>query len=258
MSRPKTHIYKEDKIIFNNVGFPSGFRSLIIGKTGSGKTQLLFDLLLKNLDYDILYICSPSLIYQSEYNILIKSFQANLNKKHIESLFEEQDKIKDIFKFITNLGMSLDNEEKGNIKCITYKDTKEIPLPEKMREKTEKGKKILFIIDDCGSKSQKQISPYFQYGRPLNINTIYLSQNYFLIPRQTIRCNSDVLILFKLNKRDLQNLWIDHASADYKEYSDFEKLAEECWKVKYSFFTINLTETDISKKYNFSSTINEN
>ena len=53
---------------FNNPLLPRSFRGIIVGKSGCGKTTLLFNLLLKPglLDYDNLCVFRKSL-FQPEY-----------------------------------------------------------------------------------------------------------------------------------------------------------------------------------------------
>src|SRR5208283_1288051 len=122
----------------------------------------------------------------------------------------------------------------------------EIPSPEKLRKD---GTKTLFILDDMLTKSQESISKLFVYSRPANINVIYLSQSYFKLDRHTIRLNSNFLIFFKLNKQDLLHVWQDLAFIDIREYSHFDTLIDSLNSEKYNFFSINLEETDIAKKY---------
>ena len=77
---------------------------LIIGPSGSGKTILLLKMLIYNLDYDKLVICSPSLDCQKEYQIFIKALNSGLDLGEIELLFRCQDDIDDIEQEIKDLG----------------------------------------------------------------------------------------------------------------------------------------------------------
>ena len=71
-------VWEKDKVVFNNKDLPSGFRAIIVGQTGLGKTTLLLKLLIYNLDFENLIICSPSLLYQTEYKILINGLKRDL------------------------------------------------------------------------------------------------------------------------------------------------------------------------------------
>ena len=79
---------------------PQGIRGMIISKSGSAKTTLLINLLLRPgwLDNNNINIFGKSL-FQPEYNILKKAFEEKLPKDVIIRLFENQNEI-------TNLGIS--------------------------------------------------------------------------------------------------------------------------------------------------------
>ena len=83
-----------NKIKYNNHKLlPSIYRMLILGKTGSGKSTLLFKLLLdKIIDYEEIYICSPT-VFQPEYQLIINAFNKGLNTEHIKMLFEYQNEL---------------------------------------------------------------------------------------------------------------------------------------------------------------------
>ena len=59
-----------------------------------------------------------------------------------------------------------------------------------------KGSVVMFD-DMLGSKNSSQIDEFFTRGRHEDIDVYYISQSYFGLPRQSIRNNSDRLILFK-------------------------------------------------------------
>ena len=62
----------------------------ILGKTGSGKSALLLEMILdKIIDYDVLYIVSPT-IFQPEYQLMINGSNAGLTTEHITSIFKYQ------------------------------------------------------------------------------------------------------------------------------------------------------------------------
>ena len=67
-------------------------RGLVIGKSGCGKTTVIFNLLLQPgwLDYNHLYIFGKSL-HQQEYKILRKGFEGGLSKQQISNVFNSQE-----------------------------------------------------------------------------------------------------------------------------------------------------------------------
>ena len=78
----------------NNPLLPRSIRGLIVGKSNSGKTTLLLNLLLrpKWLDYDNLQVFGRSL-FQPEYKILKKTFEEKLPKEAIVGIFGIKDEI---------------------------------------------------------------------------------------------------------------------------------------------------------------------
>jgi Ni2+-binding GTPase involved in maturation of urease and hydrogenase len=77
-------VIEKDQIKYNNHSyFPNHYRMIIAGDSGSGKTVLLSKLLLTNmLDWDILYLFTPSIL-QSSYQVLIEGINAGLLPAHI-------------------------------------------------------------------------------------------------------------------------------------------------------------------------------
>ena len=76
----------------NSPLLPQSLRGLVIGKSGCGKTTVIFNLLLQPgwLDYNHLYIFGKSL-HQQEYKILRKGFEGGLSKPHISNVFNSQE-----------------------------------------------------------------------------------------------------------------------------------------------------------------------
>ena len=54
---------------------------------------------------------------------------------------------------------------------------------------------MLVVIDDCTIINSVNYIQFFVYGRPLNINTIYLSQKYTKVSC-TIKENCNVFVCF--------------------------------------------------------------
>ena len=71
----------------NNPLLPSSLRGLIVGKSNSGKTVLLLNLLLRDgwLDYNNLLVFGNSL-HQEEYRIIKKGFEIGLSRNRTDVL----------------------------------------------------------------------------------------------------------------------------------------------------------------------------
>ena len=94
-------------------------------------------------------------------------------------------------------------------------------------KQTNKYKGSVVIFDDMlGSKNCSQIDEFFTRGRHEDLNVYYISQSYFALPRQSIRNNSDRLILFKQTLRDVQSMYYDIGAYDMK-YDEFKEMCHK-------------------------------
>ena len=76
-------------------------------------------------------------------------------------------------------------------------------------------------------KFQAIIKELFIRCRKLNISLVFIAQSYFSVPKD-VRLNSTHLIMKINNRKELQNIAINH-SADI-DYKDFVKIYRECTK----------------------------
>ena len=82
---------------------------------------------------------------------------------------------------------------------------------------------VVIIEDMLGAKNSSQIDDFFTRGRHEDLDVYYISQSYFALPRQSIRNNSDQLILFKQTLRDVQSMYYDIGAYDMK-YDEFKEM----------------------------------
>ena len=104
------------------------------------------------------------------------------------------------------------------------------------------------VFDDLVDEKQDNLSKYFTRGRHNNINVIYISQSYFHLPRKTIRNNSNFLIFFKLQTKDVEHIYRDIASCDMP-IDEFKDLCNFAWSEKYGYLIIDLTSDVDEGKY---------
>ena len=78
----------------------------------------------------------------------------------------------------------------GKIQADFYNDCQNIPDPSAL----DPMQKNLLLLDDCFLGKQNKAEAYYTQGRH-NCDTIYITQNYFRLPRHTIRENSNFIIL---------------------------------------------------------------
>ena len=86
-------------------------------------------------------------------------------------------------------------------------------------------RKILIVFDDMivdiitNKKIQSIVKELFIRCRKLNISLVFITQSYFSVPKDA-RLNSTHYLIMKINnKRELQNIAINH-SADIDYYTE--------------------------------------
>ena len=191
------------------------YRVLIIGGSGSGKTNTLLNLINEQKDIDKIYLYAKDLS-ESKYEYLIRNCE-NAGIKHLndsKSFIECSDTMNDFYANIDNYN------------------------PKRKR-------KILIVFDDViadimtNKKFQSVTKELFIRCRKINIALVFITQSYFSVPKD-VRLNSTHNLIIKINnKRGLKNIAINH-SADI-DYKDFIKIYRECLNEPYYLFTINTT-----------------
>ena len=113
----------------------------------------------------------------------------------------------------------------------------------------KKYKGSVVIFDDMlGAKNSSQIDDFFTRGRHEDLDVYYISQSYFALPRQSIRNNSDRLILFKQTLRDVQSMYYDIGAYDMK-YDEFKELCHKAWSERFNYLCIDMTKNRDNGKY---------
>ena len=112
-----------------------------------------------------------------------------------------------------------------------------------------KYKGSVVIFDDMlGAKNSSQIDEFFTRGRHEDLDVYYISQSYFGLPRQSIRNNSDRLILFKQTLRDVQSMYYDIGAYDMK-YDKFKEMCHKAWDERFNYLCIDMTKNKNIGKY---------
>ena len=83
---------------------------------------------------------------------------------------------------------------------------------------------VLIFDDLLGARNSSQIDEAFTRERHEDLDVYYISQSYFALPRQSIRNNSDRIILFKQTLRDVQSMYYDIGAYDMK----YDELKQMC------------------------------
>jgi len=194
----------------NNPLLPKSIRGVIVGKSGCGKTTLLCSLLLQPnwLDYDKLMIYGKSLS-QPEYINMKKAFKSKLTKEKFFDVFKNSEGIiksgVDVDSFFLNLTTG-----NGNIDAEFIESSDDVYDPSNL----DVNNKNLMIFDDLMLEKQKTCESYYTRGRHSNVDCFYLSQNYFKLPRQSIRENANFFCLFPQGGKNLSHIYQDHMTGD--------------------------------------------
>lgn len=96
----------------------------------------------------------------------------------------------------------------------------------------------IMIFDDVACENQKVIRDYFAMGRHKNVDCFYLNQTYSKIPKQLIRDNTNLLIIFKQDDINLKHIYHEHVGSDMS-WSTFHQMCCNVWQYPYGFIVIN-------------------
>ena len=170
------------------------YRILIIGGSGSGKTNVLLILIKQQgLDIDKIYLYikdplqSKQLLINGREKVGIESL------KNPKAFTDYSQTIEDVYENLED-----------------YNPTKK--------------RRVLAVFDDmiADIDSNKKLSPVvtelFLRGGKLNISLAFISQSYFKVPK-TIKLNATHFIMKIPNERELQQIASNHSSdIDFKDF----------------------------------------
>ena len=198
------------------------FMMSISGKTGSGKTNCIMDIVKKINCWEKIFLCA---------------------RDPTEPLYQWfQDKIQEV-------------EKKTGMRILTViDDVAKLPdVDDFMAKRDQKNPiQMLFIFDDLiteKDKLLKRVEKYFIKGRKVFASCAFLSQSYYAIPK-TIRKNCGYIIL----KQIAQITDLKRILADYKDIGiSFEKLYD-LYKTAidsdpFNFFMIDLITKDSDLRF---------
>ena len=163
------------------------FRMLICGNSGSGKTNLLYHMLIKPLlYYDKIYLYARNL-EQDKYQQLI-------NKMN---------------KFSHKFGCQILNVSNDEITPVSEMDY-------------EDNQKLVIFDDYVCEKNQKSLIDYFIQGRHKNCSVIYLSQSFYKTPKD-IRLNCSHYCLYEFPSAREANRIASELGVDKVTYKEATK-----------------------------------
>ena len=164
------------------------YRILIIGDSGSGKTNALLNLTDHKPDIDKIYLYAKD-PYKAKYQLLTKKRESTGLKY-----------LNDLKAFI----------EYSNDMDDIYKNIKEYN-PNRKR-------KILIVFDDMISdmlsnkKLNSIVTELFIRGRKLNISLIFITTSYFAVLKNNKLNSTHYFVMKFLNKKKFQQIAFNHSS----------------------------------------------
>tara|TARA_B110001450_G_scaffold175152_1_gene163571 strand:+ start:936 stop:1709 length:774 start_codon:yes stop_codon:yes gene_type:complete len=192
------------------------FRAVIIGRSGSGKTILTMNLLLKYLKYDCIYVICSTVHLQPKYDLIVDC----------ANLFPNKFKL-----FTTMSAFKLSKVNKKNKNLVLLDD-----------------------IQELDEKNMRKVNELFVRGRHHNVSVIWLGQNYFKCPIRA-RGSANMFCFFKVNSsRELGRIHSEVCSDLSREA--FDKLFREATeeqpddpKSKFGCLVIDTEQTEDCMRY---------
>ena len=193
-------------------------RVFIIGGSGSGKTNTLFNLIKEQDYHDV------------------------IDKIYLHAKYWSEPKCECLIKKCEVAGTKHVNDPKAFIVCLNVMDDAYEDID---NYNSKRDKKVLIVFDDMiadimiNKRFQAIIKELFTRCTKLNISLVFINQSYCSVPKD-VRLNSIHYLIMEINsKRESQNIAINH-SADI-DYNDFMKIYRERTREPYNFFTIDTT-----------------
>ena len=208
--------YTNESIIQHNSKWPyipdHPYRILIIGGSGSGKTNTLLNLINNQPDIDKinLYAKDP---HEVKYQFLINK-REKLGLDHFDDpkdFMEYSNDMQDVYKNIDDYNL-------------------------------RKKRKVLIVFDDMiadminNNKLNPIVTELFIRGRKLNISIVFIMQSYFKVPKD-VRLNSTHFFIMKIPKK--REIALNHSSDI--NFKDFIKIYKKYTKEPYSFLVNDTT-----------------
>ena len=185
------------------------FRMLICGNSRSGKTNLLYHMVIEPL------------LYYDEIHLYAK----NLEQEKYQNLMNKMNEMSGRSGYGYDI-MSVSNDKIIPITHLPYEDNQ----------------KIIIFDDYVCEKNQREIIDYFLQGRHKNCSVIYLSQSFYKTPKD-IRMNCSHFCIFEFPSSRERNMISSEIGVDKEKYKkatekqyDFIYVDKKRKKVKRNFY----------------------
>ena len=135
--------------------------------------------------------------------------------------------------------------QKSDAEIETYDDIEELKYPQ------EYEKDGIIILDDLNRKetNNEKIQAMFERGRHNNLSIFINSQDYYELPKRTIRANGNIYHIFKPNKfLEVRNIYQDKTSMDIT-LDEFKYLTSTFWNEKCQPITSDMNKNIYIGRY---------
>ena len=135
--------------------------------------------------------------------------------------------------------------EKSDIEIETFDNIEQLKYPQEYEDEG------IIILDDLNEKEMNdpRVQAMFKRSRHNNLSIAIISQDYYELPKKTIRANGNIYHIFKPNNfLDVRNIYQDKASMDMT-LDEFKYLTSTCWNEKYQPLTIDMTKDCFQGRY---------
>ena len=172
------------------------FRMLICGNSGSGKTNLLYHMLIQPL------------LYYDEIHLYAK----NLEQEKYQNLINEMNELSRKVSYDYDI-MTVSNDKIIPINDLDYDDYQ----------------KLVIFDDYVCEKNQRQIVDYVIQGRHKNCSVIYLNQSFYKTPRD-VRLNCSHYCIYEFPSSRERNMISSELGVDKEK---FKKATKEPYSFLY-------------------------
>lgn len=177
---------------------PNTVRCIISGPSNCGKTNVVF-------------------------NLITQPNGLKFNNVYIFSKSLHQPKYKLLDKILT---------ETSEVNFYKYSENDNIMEPNQAHPYS------IFIFDDVACENHNSIRTYFAMGRHNNVDSIYIGQTYSKIPKQLIRDNANVLVVFRQDDTNLKHIYCEHVGTDMG-FPVFKEICGKSWEDRFGFLVIS-------------------
>lgn len=107
----------------------------------------------------------------------------------------------------------------------------------------------IFIYDDVACvPGHMKIAQSFSFGRHLGLDCIYIGQTYTRIPKQLIRDNCNLLLLFRQDTHNMRCVYFEHVPPEVT-WDQFREMCRIAWEEPFGFICIDKDGNNIRKGF---------